>query len=106
MTTKPTPNEVDAEILALNALVGKIIPSSIFGDDNNAKLAAQIKVIETNMPHDSIYDTWGVSENAEEDAESPELNDALAARRWLDGEWNEGVEYPYPSACWKVLVIK
>ncbi len=105
---KPTPGEIETELSALKALAGKIRPYSSFGDDNNAKLAAQIRVIETDMPEGAIYGYYENSDDDEEDEEeedNAELDAALGARQWLDGQWNEGPDCPSPSASWRSLVV-
>jgi len=53
-----TPEEIDKQIEALKAIRPKVRPFSAFGDDNLAKIDAQIQVLEEDMDYDDIWDEW------------------------------------------------
>jgi hypothetical protein len=81
---KPSKKEIKQEIKQLKDLLSNIRPYSIFGTDNKAQLAAQIKVLEEDMDNNDIYDEFDYSGIDEE-----VLGSALNAREWLDGEYEE-----------------
>ena len=53
-----TQKEIDAQIAALKAIKPKVKPFSYFGDDNLAKLDAQVQVLEEDLDEDDITDMW------------------------------------------------
>lgn len=53
-----TQEEIDEQIAALKEIRPKVKPYSFFGDDNLAKLDAQIKVLEEDMDSDEVWDEW------------------------------------------------
>lgn len=73
-----TDDEIQAEITALQDIRPRVRPRSAFGDDNIAKLDAQVAVLQNHLDTRKIYDTF------EHDDEA--LMAALDARQWLDGE--------------------
>lgn len=58
-----------------------VCPTSIFGDDNCAAVAAQIDVLENNLDNDDIYNKYDHVNSSEYILEA-----ALDARQWLDDE--------------------
>lgn len=76
-----TKEEVKKEIEALKAVRPKIVPRSIFGDDNLAMLDAQVNVLEDDMDDDDIYDRYDHADVSEH-----VLEGAIDARRWINGE--------------------
>jgi len=60
-----------------------------FGDDNWAKIDAEIAVLEEDLDEDAIYDRWEPKEEGVEPP--PEVDSGLLARRWMDGEEDEGL---------------
>jgi len=74
-----TQEEIQKEIKALKAIRPKVRPFSYFGDDNLAKLDAQVKVLEEDMDSDDIWNEWP---KAEEDALIRLTADD--ARNWMD----------------------
>jgi len=71
-----TKEEIKKQIEALKAVRPKIVPKSAFGDDNLARLDAQVAVLEGLMDDDDIWDRWD-----DEDI----ISISLDARQWLDG---------------------
>ena len=100
----PTPDEIKKEIKVLKNYRERIRPTSMFGDDHKASIGAQIEVLEKNLSDDRIYDLYEPSEEEqmENAASTSSLDNALEARRWLDGESEDGS----PSEAWKSLLIK
>jgi hypothetical protein len=87
--TKKTAVQVKAEIKALEAIKPKVPHHSGFGDDNYAKIDAEVAVLREDLDEDAIYSRY---EGEDPDAEPPpELDCALHARRWMDGEEDEGL---------------
>jgi hypothetical protein len=70
-----TNKEIDEQIKKLKAVRPKIVPRSAFGDDNLAKLDAQVAVLEGFMDEDEICDTY----------ENEVLQSALDAYEWKFG---------------------
>ena len=76
-----TTEEIKAEVEKLKELLPNIRPMSMFGDDNKAQLAAQIKVLENHWDNDDIYNEYdhaGIDEEI--------ISSALDARQWLEGK--------------------
>jgi len=84
MTTKPTPEQVAAEIARLKAVHPRVPTHSFFGDDNRAAIEAQIRVLEERMSLDEVHDTFGEM-SAEGDFSQNTLDCALTAHDWLQG---------------------
>lgn len=57
METK-TQEEINEQVEKLKAIRPKVKPYSAFGDDNLAKLDAQVKVLEEDMDSDDVWDEW------------------------------------------------
>lgn len=76
-----TQEEIDEQIAALKEIRPKVKPYSFFGDDNLAKLDAQIKVLEEDMDPDEVWDEWP---EEEKDMEIRMAADETVA--WRDGE--------------------
>lgn len=96
----PTKKEITAEVKALKKMKPNIRERTAFGEDNQAAIDAQINVLENDMGDDAIYDQYGGDDEEETDANRHELDNALEARRWLDGDKGK------PSDNWKSLVQK
>lgn len=94
---KPAPKEVLAEIKRLKEMQPNVRAMSMFGDDNRAAIDAQIAVLEGNLGEDAVYDAYS---NPDNDDDRHLLDNALEARRWLDGDSEDGL----PSEGWKELV--
>ncbi len=84
---KPDKEQVEAEIEKLTALKPRVRRHSLFGDDNHAAIDTEICVLRNDLPEDTIYDRYY----------RYDLNAALGARCWLDGD-----EGP-PSEEWEIL---
>lgn len=75
-----TQEEIKKEIEALKAIRPKVVPYSMFDDDNLAKLDAQVKVLEEDMDSDDIWDEW-----PGEESDMGIRSSAGDARNWIDG---------------------
>ena len=53
-TTKPTSEQIAAEIALLQAVHPKVPTHSFFGDDNRAAIDAQIRVLQERMSLDEF----------------------------------------------------
>lgn len=73
--------EIDAQIKSLKAVRPKVRPVSGFGDDNLAKLDAQVKVLEDDLDSDDVWDEWPEDEGDMEIRMS--ADDAIA---WREGD--------------------
>jgi hypothetical protein len=93
MSNVKTQAEVDAEIVALEALKDKIVPRSAFVDNNGARLLAVINTLRADLTEDQIYSRY--------EFDMMLLDSALDARRWRRGEEDKGTERP--SEGWPLL---
>ena len=75
-----TQKEIDAQIAALNEVRPRVKPYSFFGDDNLAKLDAQVRVLEEDLDEDDVGEEWP------EDDEMDIRTAADDAVTWRDGE--------------------
>lgn len=84
---KPDDERIKEEIKKLKELKPRVRRKSMFGDDNHARIEAQIITLEEGLTEDQIYERW-----PEEDEESLDLvSNAVSARAWMDtGETPEG----------------
>lgn len=89
---KPTPQEINDEIAELQRMKTIIPQRSIFGDDNRAKIEAEIAVLQNNLSERQIERYDG----------EPEWDSAIYARQWLDGEALDGSM----SSNWRPLTEK
>lgn len=87
--TPKTKEQVRSEMEALRELKPRVRRQSAFGEDNHAKIEAQIEVLRDNLDEDAIYERFQDADDPDE--MSPELDAALDARRWMDGENPEGL---------------
>ena len=92
MTTPRTPEEIAAEVAALQALKPTVRRYTLFHDDNHAAIEAQITLLQEPDPEDAFEDY------AIEDGEHIYFaaNEALD---WLRGDNDEA-----PSISWADLV--
>ena len=81
-TTKPTSEQIAAEIALLQAVHPKVPTHSFFGDDNRAAIVAQIRVLQERMSLDEVHDTFGEL-TADGDFSQNTLDCALTAHDWL-----------------------
>lgn len=101
--TPPTPEAVAAEIAKLREMKPYVRARTGFGDDNHEAIDAQIEVLEKRLTDSAIYDRFQPidDESGEPDesgAGAHALDNALEARRWLEGE-----EKDAPSVGWSEL---
>lgn len=81
---KPTPEQIELEIVRLKAVHPQVPTHSFFGDDNRAAIDAQIRVLEEGMSLDEVHEAFG--ELTEEgDFSQNTLDCALTAHDWLNG---------------------
>ncbi len=83
-TTKPTSEQIAAEIALLQAVHPKVPTHSFFGDDNRAAIDAQIRVLQERMSLDEVHHTFGEL-TADGDFSQNTLDGALTAHDWLNG---------------------
>jgi len=88
--TKPTREEVQAEISKLKELAPVIRQVTMFGDDNRAAIEAGIVVLVRNLTEDQIWDRFTVSHTRDS---------ALCAWDWVNGGEMDGS----PSTNWEPL---
>lgn len=89
-----TNKQVNDEMSRLLLMKPKVRNRSAFGDDHHMAIDAQLIVLRDQMSEDDIYNTWIGND------EMYLLENALEARKWLDGEGDK------PSKDWKDLVLK
>ena len=89
----PTKDQIQAEVQALKEMQPSVRHYTAFGDDNWGAIDAQISTLVERLDEDEVYDRW-----EGEETES-ELDNALYALRWLEGEEAEA-----PSVGWAPLV--
>lgn len=75
--SKKTKEEIKKQIKALKSVRPNIVPRSAFGDNNIARLDAQVKVLEENMDEDEIWDKWSDMDIAQ---------CAIDALQWMEGD--------------------
>lgn len=88
-----TQQEIDTEIAALQAVRNHVMPASMFGDDNQAAITAQIDVLESNFDAQGVAVVYG-------DTTAPDYDEyvhsaATEAYLWLSGQSDEA-----PSEGW------
>lgn len=88
MSTKPTPEQIAAEVASLEAVRdgGNVPEFSIFGDDNYAAIDAQIMVLRDG--HDAVKACGLCASNGDAENEYV-LGCAQHAQDWRDGLTNE-----------------
>lgn len=88
-----TQEQIDEQVRLLKEVRPKIVPASMFGDDNLAQLDAAVRVLEKNMDDDDIWERW----DREEDLSI--RSSATNALNWLAGESeNDNLANDYPLA--------
>ena len=94
---KPTPEQIQAEVEKLKEIGPKLPKRNYFGDSLHKAVQAQIEVLDGKLDENEIWSRH--KDRAEYDAYTEHmLENALEARRWLDGEENEST-----SQAWAVL---
>ncbi len=78
---KPTKEQVQAEIEKLQEIKPKVRRTTLFGDNNHAAIDADIDVLKNDLDENEVFDTYG--------NDTHELDSALYACRWLDGDEDE-----------------
>jgi hypothetical protein len=82
---------IQDQLTKLKEMKPKVRHFSMFGDDNQAAIEAQIQVIEKDMTEDDIYDEY---------ESYYDIHSALEARQWLDGD----SEYVTLTENWEGLI--
>ncbi len=80
---KPTDKQIEEEIQWLRDNKSKIPESTLFGDSNWEAIDTQILVLRERATEDECYDVCSSDESTEP---SRDLEHALDAARWLEGE--------------------
>lgn len=89
---KPTEKQIGMEIAKLRAMKPSVRRYTTFGDDNWAKIDAQIQALEEGMTDEDTYDEW--PDNSQGDVRY-NAQDAIF--------WANGKEKEAPSKGWKRL---
>jgi hypothetical protein len=89
---KPTPAQIEKEIKELKEIKPKVRHFSLFKDDNRKAVGVQIEVLTHNLTEDQIENRWGGLCDEDNSASLSLYENATEARRWLDGESEEGEE--------------
>lgn len=76
-----TEEEIKKAIEGMNIIRPRIVPHSIFGDDNLASFAIVLNVLEKRMDLDDVDDKYDCAGNSEEDWML-----AREAADWLSGD--------------------
>lgn len=108
---KPTAEDIEAEIAALKALRTKIVPKSMFGNDNLALLEVHIRVLEEGMDSSMAMDAFEPLDEDDEDdgevnAETNEMEERTSdkASAALDTvDWMRHGDRERPSEGWPLL---
>jgi len=96
---KPTRSQTEAEIAALVEIKPRVRHYSAFGDNHHDAIDAQVSVLEGNTSESEIFDSYDPGDS---DQGRNVLDEALNARAWLDGEYQD---YPRLVDQWKELEI-
>ena len=102
MKTRPTDEQIEAELVLLRELEPRIRPTSVFGDDNFAAIGAQIDVLSGRLSIDRVHEIYG--EDAFIDPEEFDeyiLESAVEAADWVAGDLAADMESP--ATGWKGL---
>lgn len=83
---KPTPQQIEAEIAALQACKTYVPQTTAFGDDNHRNLRLQIEELREGF--DDTTDEWEDMSDSEKGA----ISDAK--------DWKDGYEKDSPSSVW------
>ena len=97
----PTRADVTKEIKLLRGMEDRVRRRSSFGDDNRAAIRAQIRVLSEVLSEDRIYSEYqplNYEGEPDDEGNRHELDNALDALRWLNGDSSER-----PSDGWKEL---
>lgn len=96
MATK-TNNEITAEIQALKGCKPKVRKRNFFGDDLHSAIDTQIRVLEQGLSEDEIYDQYSDPDDPDD---RHELDAALDALAWMNGEEREDAEHESLAGGW------
>lgn len=99
---KPTAKQIEAEVAALTEMKPHVRHYTAFNEDNHAAIEAQIETLSKGLRESQLYDRFEPRDDEGEPDNSgnnrAELDSALEAYRWREGEEKEK-----PSTGWKVL---
>lgn len=99
---QPSAKQIEAEAKKLAEMKTSVRHFTTFGDDNHAAIEIQIEVLKEDMSIEDIENRGDPDIAAEEELwNESQLEAALRARQWMDGEENES-----PSKSWEGLVGK
>ena len=107
MNKKPDDELVRKEIAELTRIKPLVRPLSLFNDDNTASIQAQIDVLSDQrlQNEDAIYDRYqprNEGGEADDNGNRAQLDSALDALRWLDGEADDET----PSESWRPVLAR
>lgn len=92
-----TKEEVKAEIAALKAAKSKVRKTNHFGDNLHDAIDAQVVVLENGLTEDEVRDRF---EDEDDPDNRNELDAALDAFFWMEGEEREYAEHDSLAAGW------
>lgn len=95
---RPTQEIITQEIERLKEVKPRLPFRNFFGESVHDAVEAQIRVLDRMMSEDAIYSRYEPDEDEDPEGSRNELDAALDARRWLDGEEES------PSSGWAELV--
>jgi hypothetical protein len=101
---KPTQKQIKSEIAALNKIRTQVPAANAFGDSIPDAIDAQIDVLKHDLSEECIDQRSQCDEDEGDDDSlwcEHEMNAAMDARRWMDGDDNVA-----PSVSWKPLIKK
>lgn len=75
-----TKEEIQKVVKEMKAIRPKVLPFSIFGDDNLATFDICLEVLEEDLDKDDIMDLWDI------DSDCDGWLVADRTRQWMDGE--------------------
>ncbi len=114
-TTRPTTDQVIAEIAELKRIAPLIPPTTMFGDSNEDAIRAEIVALETLWDEDRAYDEYPTTSEGVKDQLDSDMDDEEAASIALANEhdlnaalsaiqWRLGTGTDKPSDGWIHLV--
>ena len=92
-----TGDEIKTEIQALKDAKPKVRRRNHFGDDLHEAIDAQIEVLRDGLDEGQVYDTF---EDPDDPDDRNQLDAALDALAWMEGEEREDAEFESLAAGW------
>ncbi len=115
MSTRPTNDQIIAEITELKRLAPLIPAQTAFGDSNEEAIRAEIAALERLWDEDDAHDAYPTDADAVKDQLDPDMDDDEADRIAAENQhaldaavnaiyWRMGDSTDVPSAGWRGLV--